>query len=140
MNSHMIIKEFLIALVIATVLSTAFALATRRRGRRTGFAWFFLFILTATWAGGIWIRPFGPAWGEIRWLPFLVFGLIITFLVSLVAPQRPPSGRQETLEKLEQIAREKELEKITYITLGVFFWVVFSILILVIVARYAGRI
>jgi len=73
-------------------------------------------------------------------LPFLVLGLIITFLVSLVAPRRPPSGRRETLEKLEQIAREKELEKITYITLGVFFWVVFFILILVIIARYASHI
>ena len=132
----MILKEFLTSLLIALILSSAFALATRKRGRRSGFGWYFLFILMATWAGGVWIRPFGPTWWQISWLPFLVFGLIVTFLVTLVAPRRPPSGRYETLEKLEQMAREKEFEKITYIALGVFFWVVFFILMMSIFTHY----
>jgi TRAP-type C4-dicarboxylate transport system permease small subunit len=40
------------------------------------------------------------------------------------------------LDQLEEIARQKELTRVTYITLGIVFWVIFVILILAIIARY----
>ncbi|MGW8303227.1 MAG: hypothetical protein ACWGNO_14210, partial [Desulfobacterales bacterium] len=111
-------KEFLISLVVALVLCVIVALVTRRRARRTGFVWFFLFVLMATWAGGVWIRPFGPAMGDIRWLQFLVVGLLVVLIFALFTPLKPPQGRRDTLDQLEEIARQKELTKVTYITLG----------------------
>jgi hypothetical protein len=71
MNS-LAFKEFLISLVVALVLCVIVALVTRKKVRRTGFVWFFLFVLMATWAGGVWIRTFGPTLSDIRWLQFLV--------------------------------------------------------------------
>ena len=130
-------KEFLISLVVALVLCVIFALVTRRRARRTGFVWFFLFVLMATWAGGVWIRPFGPAMGDIRWLQFLVVGLLVVLMFALFAPLKPPQGRHDTLDQLEEIARQKELTKVTYITLGIVFWVILVILIIAIIARYS---
>ncbi|MGD9043793.1 MAG: hypothetical protein PVG06_08775 [Desulfobacterales bacterium] len=132
----MLIKEFLISLVVALVLCVIFALVTRRKVRRTGFIWFFLFVLMATWAGGVWIRPFGPALSDIRWLQFLVVGLLVVLLFALFAPLKPPRGRHETLDQLEEIARQKELTKVTYITLGIVFWVILAILIIAIIVRY----
>jgi hypothetical protein len=136
----MIIKEFLIALIVALLVCVIFALVTRSKVRRTGFGWFFLLVLIATWAGGVWLRPFGPAWGEIHWLQFLVIGLLVVLLFALFAPLKPPRGRHDTLDQIEEIARQKELTKVTYITLGIVFWVILAILILAILLRYlAGR-
>jgi hypothetical protein len=42
------------------------------------------------------------------------------------------------LNQLEEIARQKELTKVTYITLGIVFWVIFVILIIAIIVRYAA--
>jgi hypothetical protein len=133
---EIIIKEFLIALTIATVLSVTFALATRSRGGRTGFTWFFLIILMATWAGGVWLQPFGPAFGEIRWMPFLAIGLPFAIFATLFGSRKPPHGRHETLDKLEEIAQERKLEKVTYVTLSAFFWVALLTLLVAIFIRY----
>ncbi|MGD2187635.1 MAG: hypothetical protein PVI71_16000 [Desulfobacterales bacterium] len=132
----MVFKEFLISLAVALVLCVIFALVTRSRARRTGFIWFFLFVLMATWAGGVWIRPFGPASGDIRWLQFLVVGLLVVLIFALFAPLKPPRGRHDTLDQLEEIAHQKELTKVTYITLSIVFWVILAILIVAIIARY----
>lgn len=132
----MVIKEFFVSLVVALVLCVIFALVTRSRGRRTGFAWFFLFVLMATWAGGVWLRPFGPALGDIRWLQFLVVGLLVVLMFALFAPLKPPRGRLDTLDQLEEIARQKELTKVTYITLGIVFWIILALLIIAIIIRY----
>ncbi|MGA8180793.1 MAG: hypothetical protein WB792_12100 [Desulfobacterales bacterium] len=63
-----IFKEFLTSLAVTLVFFVIFALVTRSRIRRTGFLWPFLFVLMATWAGGVWVRPFGPELAHIRWL------------------------------------------------------------------------
>jgi Ca2+/Na+ antiporter len=129
-------KEFLISLVVALVLCVIFALVTRSKSRRTGVVWFFLFVLMATWAGGVWIRPFGPTLSDVRWLQFLVVGLLVVLMFALFAPLKPPRGRRETLDQLEEIAHQRELTKVTYITVGIVFWVIFVILIIAVIARY----
>ena len=91
----------------------------------------------ATWAGGVWIRPFGPALADIRWLQFLVIGLLAVLLVALFAPLRPPRGRHDTLDQLEDLAQQKQIEKMTYIALGAVFWVVLCVLIWAVIANYA---
>lgn len=135
----MILKEFLVSLAVALLVCALLVLATRSSVRRTGFGWLFLFVLLATWAGGVWLRPFGPAVGDIRWLQFLIVGLLVVLLIALFAPFKAPRGRHETLDQLQAIAREKELQQVTYITLGIVFWVVLVILIAAIVIRYIAR-
>jgi hypothetical protein len=138
-NYRMIILEVLIALTISLLLSSVFALATRRGGRRTGLFWLFLIIFLAAWAGGIWLRPFGPTLWGIHWLAFLLVGLILALIIAVSAPGRPPKGRHETLDMLERIRKEKEMEKLAYITLNTFFWVVVLALFVVIIIRYIFR-
>jgi hypothetical protein len=132
----MIFKEFLAALTVALLVCALFVLVTRSRVRRTGFGWFFLIVLLATWAGGVWLRPFGPSLIDIRWLQFLIVGLLVVLLMAVFAPFKAPRGRHQTLDQLQEIARQKELQKVTYVTLGIVFWVILVILIAAIAIRY----
>lgn len=135
----MIFKEFLVSLAVTLLVCALYVLATRSSVRRTGFGWLFLFVLLATWAGGVWLRPFGPALADIRWLQFLIVGLLVVLLIALLAPFKAPRGRHETLDQLQAIARRKELQQVAYITLGIVFWVVLVILLAAIVIRYIAR-
>lgn len=72
----MIFIDFLFAFFIALALAGILAAFTGdRRTRRTGawplFLFLFFLLLMTTWAGGVWLTPFGPIlWGAC-WPPFL---------------------------------------------------------------------
>jgi hypothetical protein len=61
---------------------------------------------------------------------------VVVLLFALFAPLKAPRGRHETIDQLQEIARQKELQKVTYMTLGIVFWVVLVILIAAIAIRY----
>jgi hypothetical protein len=132
----MILLELLIVLFISFFLSALFVLATRREGRRTGLVWIFLIIFSATWAGGIWIRPFGPSLFGIHWLKFLFAGMIFALFLAVSVPRVPPRDRHETLNMLERIERDRKLKRITYSTLSLSFWILLASLITIIIIRY----
>ena len=134
----MIFPDVIAALVVAVIFSVVFALSTWRRTRKSGLVWVFLIIFLATWAGGIWLRPFGPKLWGINWLSFLFIGCIVALFISLKGPPSDaPRGRQETLDMLERIKEEKEIRKITYVTLSVVFWILLAVLVMAIIIRYA---
>jgi hypothetical protein len=132
----MVIAEFLVSLIIAVLLTGLYMLVTRRGGQRTGLIWLFLIIFLATWAGGTWLRPFGPSLWGVNWLAFLLVGLVIVLVLFIVLPRKAPRGRRETLDMLDRIEQEKELEQVTYVTLSIFFWVLLSVLVMAIILRY----
>jgi hypothetical protein len=132
----MILLELLFALLVALFLGGLFALAARKGGRRTGFSWVFLILFLATWAGGVWAKPFGPSLWGVSWLPFVLAGLIFFLIMAVLAPKQPPRDRYETIEMLDRIEREKKLDHFTYISLSVFFWILLLILLTAIIIRY----
>ena len=132
----MIARELLSALIVALILSASFAFVIRRRGSRKGFFWFFLLIFLATWAVGIWIKPFGPSLGGIYWMPFLIIGMLIVLFVAVITPLPPPKGRHETLDMLDQIEKDREVKQFAYISLNVSFWILLFVLIILILVRY----
>ena len=127
---------FITALIIAGTLSYLFARNLRGRGKRKGFFWFFLIIFMITWAGGVWLMPFGPMVMGIHWLPFVLVGLVGAMVISLVAQRRYPRNRHETIDLLERIEESRELEKMTFLSLNILFWVVLFMLVAAIVLRY----
>lgn len=132
----MIVLELLFAFIVALILSTLLMLIWGCESTRTGFLCVFLIIFLGSWAGGVWVRPFGPLLWGIHWLPFLSSGLIVALLFAVSAPQKPPRNRRETLKMLDRIRREEGLKKATYITLSIFFWVLLFVLIAAIIIRY----
>ncbi len=132
----MVIPEFLTSFIIAVFLTGLYMLWTREAGRRTGLIWLFLVLFLGTWAGGVWLKPFGPKLWGVPWMAFLLAGLVIVLFLVISFPRRAPRGRHETLDMLERIEQDKKLEEVTYITLSIFFWVLLAGFVVLIILRY----
>ena len=132
--------EIIFALIIALVVSTIIGMALRREGPRTGFFLMFITIFLITLAGGLWLTPAGPYTRGLYWLPFIVVGGLGSYILYLRAPRKPPHSRKETIETLDRIAESKQLEKLTYMTFDLFFWILLLFLLAIILIYYSRRI
>jgi hypothetical protein len=132
----MILLDLFAAFTVALILSLLFALATWKRGRRRGLFWLFFILFLATWAGGLWMKPFGPALWGIHWLSFLLVGAVVALILAVAQSRPRPQGREETIEMLERMKREREAKQVAWITLTIFFWILVLTLLGAIVFRY----
>jgi len=133
---EILLLELAVSLAVAFALSVIFALATWRHGRRKGIFWLFVILFVATWAGGVWVKPFGPVLWGIHWLSFLLVGLVVALILAVAQSKPKPQGRQETIEILEKMRQKREVEQIVWITLNLFFWILVLALSCAIVFRY----
>lgn len=127
----MILAELLAALLTALVLTAVFALVFRRIGPWRGVGWFFLIVLLASWAGGAWMRPVGPAWWGVSWLSFLLIGLAVALLLAAAQPPEEPSPRDPVPEQ-----RDTESMAVAALAVGWFLWLLLIGLVVVVAARY----
>jgi hypothetical protein len=130
----MLVIDFVIVLFIALLISFLLTGVLGRQwpgqtGVRSFFIIFFLILLLATWAFGIWMRPFGPMFYGIYWLPFVIIGLIFGLLLASFFQQRQPRTRREVLEQAD--AREE-----AKVVLGATFWTLLIVLVAVIIVHY----
>ncbi len=127
--------EVLLALIVALILSFVLVgiFGQRRRGDEEFLAppsiFLFLILFLATWAGGIWVEPFGPAAYGVVWLPFLLVGLIFAILLMAILPPLRRGGPPPPSE-------ERDAAKVSAAALGGFFWILLVVLAVVIFARY----
>lgn len=127
----MFLIDLLIVILVALVLSAALSsLYYERRDLQLAGVWslfavLFLLLLSATWAGGIWITPFGPTiWGSY-WLPFIVVGVLVALLLAAL----PPEPTLPVSEKTPPVSE-------TSIALGLAFWVVIFFFLVAVAVRY----
>ncbi len=123
--------ELATAFLLALAVSLIFAYGFRRRGLWPGFLLFFLIVFLFTWAGGVWVTPFGPQFAGVRWLPFLIVALIIAFFIAAAIPPAYTRPRTSESSDLRQ-ARAREVSQF----LGIFFWLLVGILLLALALRY----
>ena len=129
----MIIPEFAVSFIVAVLFTGLYVFLTRGDSRRTGLIWLFLIIFLTTWAGGIWLKPVGPTLWGVHFLTFLLVGLTTVLFLIIAIPRRAPRGRRETLDMLERIEQKKALERVTFLTLSLFFWILLALLVTVII-------
>jgi hypothetical protein len=127
----MFIIDLMLVLFITLILTLIFAVGLRRQSWGGGLIVFFLILFLATWAGGVWITPFGPLWFGISWLPFLFVGLVIALL--LTATIRPNHVRPRRRGGVEMPTRS-DTEAVA--ALDVFMWVLIGGLLIAILAGY----
>lgn len=128
----MLFIHLVYALFFALLLSALFIVLFRTKGPWSSVVIFFLVIFLATWAGGAWLAPFGPApWG-IPFLPFLLVGLVLALLLAAATP----SAEEESTVELEDPKEMREERATAARTLGLFFWVLIGTLLVIIIARY----
>jgi hypothetical protein len=125
----MFIADFLFALAVGLLLTALFGAVFRTRG--PGAAWwtFLLIVFLAAWAGGLWVRPFGPPLFGVTWLPFLLMGLFFALLLAAAIPVRPPRTRAEAIA-------QARAEEATVTAIGVFFWILLIGLLVSILLGY----
>jgi hypothetical protein len=124
--------HFLIALGVAVALSFILVQVLGRDKALTGFLVFMVIIMLMSWAGGVWMRPIGPAAGGIYWLPFVLTGLLVALLIgafhytqSVRSAPIPPSKKEEKVHTAKVTTE-----------LGLFFWALLVVLIVVIGVAY----
>ena len=132
----MFVFELILALVMAGFWSLIFRLIMKRRGYQKGLIWLFLLLFLGTWAGGVWLSPFGPSFYGVYWIPFIVIGVLLALIFASTLPLRVPKSRHETIEMLENIEVKKELQTYTYISLNVAFWIIIMLLLFSIILRH----
>lgn len=97
----MFILDLLFALSIALILTLVFFGVFRNRAPWIYFVAFFVIVFLASWAGGLWIIPFGPTMFSVTWLPFSLAGLFFALLLVGAAANRPTTYQHETVEQRE---------------------------------------
>ena len=109
--------SFLIALVVAIAFFAIFYfLIVKAATAKHRVGWIFLaFIFFAMflpiWAGGLWLRPFGPRIGQVEFLPYIVVGLAVSLILAAMMPKpRPEPEVQEQPHDEERLPREYVME------------------------------
>jgi hypothetical protein len=123
----MFLLDMVVAIVIGLVLIALASALFDYRGPWSTFWSLLLIIVLATWAGGVWLTPFGPTWFGVTWLPFLFTGLLIIVLLA-AATGTPRYGRSRYV-----VAEEAAAEATA---LSVFFWIVLVALLAGILLAY----
>ncbi len=125
----MIFGEFLIALIIALFFTTILAVSGKKHRTWKKVITIFLIMLFASWAGGIWITPVGPAILGIYWLSIFVVALILALIMETVsAMHASPSD----VSKKETKKEEETLE----VLISTSFLILLIIFVIVIVIGY----
>lgn len=86
----------------------------------------------AAWAGSFWIEPIGPVIWGFAWLPLFFLVLITALIIAAASEDRTTSRYGRTVEAEKT---EKEISKAeagTVAALGIFFWVLPGLFIIVI--------
>ncbi len=128
----MFFLDFLFALGISLLLVLLFSALFRDRTPWGSFWLFLLIVVLLTWAGGIWVDPFGPTLFEVAWLPFLIIGVFVIILLAATIPARPPATRPEAIER----AREAEAAGSVLAGLTIFFWILIVFSLVAILLAY----
>lgn len=132
----MFLSELLLAFIVAVLLTAIFAAGFRRTGPWDSVILFFLVVLLAAWAGGIWIGPVGPALFNLYWIPFVFIGLLIALLLAAAGPTYRPRTPREAQREVRDEARSEAAAAEAAVALGWFFWILLLGLLVAIVIRY----
>lgn len=126
----MFFVEFIIAFSIA-ILFVVILRALFGRRAPFGSVWILLlFLFLVTWAGGVWLVPFGPTLSDVSWLPFLVVGVFIAIILATTVPSEP--GRPKTIEG----AKAERTSATALAGLTVFFWITIVLTLIAILLAY----
>ena len=119
MNYYFIPAALIAAILIIFILS----LVLKRPMR--GFGLVFIILFLATWTGQLWITPFGPSTLGISWIPLIIVGVLMAFLILALSTDL--STRKKS---------DPDQEQGPIIVAGFFFWTLMLLLLVAIVIGY----
>ncbi len=133
----MFLAHLLIAFLVALFMSLLLIPFRRPRSAQAkastavGVLFLFFILFLGTWAGGLWITPFGSAWLGVYWMPFVVTGLVVALLLA--------ATDQSSRRSYER--KETDPDHVGHAALatafGLLFWILIMALAIAIVAGYS---
>lgn len=124
----MFIADLFVALAFGFFIVWIFFIIFGTRGPWNSFLWFFLLVSLFSWAGGIWLVPFGPLWHGSNWLPIVLMGILISLLLVAASPR--PSRKRVTEQEKVVVDANKAIEN------GIL-WILIIILLFFGISHYA---
>ncbi|NJK96647.1 MAG: hypothetical protein HC905_18535 [Bacteroidales bacterium] len=96
------VLNYFYVLILAILIALFFNYGLNIKGP-WGTLWtFFVIVFLTALIAQIWLKPFGPYWGEIYWFPGLTAGLIIALVLAAATPVKPKNRNKVLLdEKVE---------------------------------------
>jgi hypothetical protein len=122
---------FLAALLVAILLTAAFARAYRRRRPWTELWIFFLIVFLFALVGGIWTAPYGPVYWNVPWFGVVFWAVVVALLLAALVP---PGARRDPRRSSSQVDRDRlDSAEDSAAALGFLFWMLIGLLLAAIV-------
>lgn len=120
--------EIVAALLMALIITVFFSNVLKHKGPWGAIWLVFITVFLSSWAGYLWINPFGPMVLGVSIAPIFVVGLIFAFILAAVSvPQR---------RTVQNLSIKEDVPEDTKVAIGIFFWIVLIILIIAIAIGY----
>lgn len=132
-------------ILVAILISALFYYAFNARGPWGSFWSFFLVLLLIIWAASLWVRPIGPVYWGVAWIPLFFVGLLFALLLAAI----PTSDTRDVIreDEIAEAERERQVNPTeaerrrdinrTAATISGTFWILMVVLLLVIIVGYA---
>ncbi|MEZ5988411.1 MAG: hypothetical protein R3F30_04690 [Planctomycetota bacterium] len=130
-SAEMFWYSLFFALAIALFLALLFrpVLDLRREpGKGIALIPFFVIVFMVTWAGGLWLQPFGPTTWGLPWLVFVTVGLVTAILIAATIPPVPHRQDGRLAEGPEDDPRVAEVPVFNW-----FFWALITVTVVAVV-------
>lgn len=124
----MFLASLIVSLIVSVILTAVFVWGFRRKGPWASILAFFIVVFLSSWAGGMWISPFGPTVQNIQWLPFAMVGLITALFLAAAVPNWSTRVRTE-------VGAQPERRRPPVALLSAYYWVAIILLIVTIIVR-----
>ena len=135
----MLFGEFILALLLAVLLTAILVgpLGRSGPGPWAGVLFFLALTFLFTWAGGVWLRPIGPAAWGVSWIGFLIVALLVGLMLAVLSPlrHRPPPPNPS-----EGVARGGEAATAAVALAGILFWILLVLLGAAVIIGYVSQI
>lgn len=151
--------DLLIAAAIAVVIAVIFIVFLKKAGPWGSFWTFFIILFLGVLAASVWVRPVGPDLWGFYWVPGLLTGLIIAFLLAAAGSvASPPGGSDADDNKVNEYQKSQyQDDKPGYnprdadpkrpyfqgegrrsVIMGAFFWILLLFLLLIAILGLTG--
>lgn len=127
----MALFEIIVIGLAAIFIGSLFFFVFRAVGPYGSFWIFTLILILAGWAAAAWIRPFGPEYWNISWVPVL---FVILLFALLLAALTPKPQEKEIIEKERIPEKQQEDAAAALFTMSFFFWAFIVFLVAAVIA------
>ena len=124
----MIFTDFFVTILVGVIIVYTFSRTFGTKGPWGSFLSFLLVVVLFAWTAAVWLKPYGPLWMGISWIPIVFGGFFAAVLLTSVSPRRAP-----IFYKFKKKSKATENPKAD---LDVYFWILIFCLTMLIASHF----